>query len=60
MKNKTFLIYGRLNLGVSIEITATDFEHAIQESKDVKPTDFVKILGEYNDGEVEIEGIYKK
>jgi hypothetical protein len=33
-------------------------EDALAKSKQLKETDFVKSLGEYNDGEMDIRGVY--
>lgn len=59
VKNKSFSIWAKLHLDVSVDIPAVSLEEAVQKSKELKEQDFVEILGEFNDGELEIVGIHK-
>jgi putative lipoic acid-binding regulatory protein len=57
-KLKTYSIYAIVEMDVMIKIEAENFEDALAKSKQLKETDFVKPLGEYNDGEMDIRGVY--
>lgn len=59
VKKKRFNVMARLTLEVSVPITADNFTDAIEQSKTLKEQDFVKILGEFMDGAMEIIGIEK-
>lgn len=59
-KNKTFHVNGRLALEVCIPIIAESLENAIEKSKSLKETDFVDILGDFNDGEMRVTGIFEE
>ncbi len=51
-KLSTFNVEASLDLKIGIQIKAESLEDAIQQSKDLKVQDFVKILGDYNDGDL--------
>ena len=54
-----FLIQAKVAVSVSREIGADSWEAALAESKEMQPTDFIDILGEYIDADpVVIEGIF--
>lgn len=57
MKSKNFTVFGILKLTIGIPIKAKNLEEAVKETKELKVQDFVKILGDYMDGEVKINGI---
>ncbi len=59
-KKQTFYVNGRLALEVCIPIVASSLEDAIQQSQDLKETDFVEILGVFNDGEMKISGVFEE
>ncbi|MCK7508960.1 MAG: hypothetical protein MZV70_36295 [Desulfobacterales bacterium] len=42
---------------VGVPVHAADLADAVEQSKGLKPTDFVDIIGEYVDGELLIEGV---
>jgi len=60
MALKTFSVWAALNLRCSIDIKAKDLEDALQQARKLKEPDFVEILGEWNSGEINIEGIFKE
>lgn len=59
VKTKTFNVTARLGLEVNIEISASSLEDAVQKSKNLTHTDFVDILGDFNDGEMKINGVFE-
>lgn len=59
-KKKTYYITAKLLLEVGINISADSLEDAVQQSKTLKELDFVKILGDYNDGNMKINGVFEE
>lgn len=49
---ETFNISANLKLTVSVQIEAQDFYEAIEKAKGLGVTDFVNILGDFDDGEI--------
>lgn len=50
-KLKTFYISGVVKMQVGIQIEAGNYQEALDQAKLLKETDFVKPLGDYEDGE---------
>lgn len=59
MKAKKYNVIGKLSLDVSIPVYADSLEDCIKKSKDLRELDFVKILGEFDDGSLKIVGAYE-
>jgi hypothetical protein len=57
-KLKQFTVSAKLDLLVSVEVTARSLDEALEKSKSLKVQDFVDVDGDYLDGEMEITGIY--
>ena len=55
----TFSVWAKLNLDVSIEIKAESLEDAVVRSKELKEHDFVEFLGDFNDGDMKITGVFE-
>lgn len=55
---KKFNIQAKLDLLVSIEISARTLEEALLKSKELEVDDFININGEHLDSEMQITGIY--
>lgn len=58
--NKIFYVNGRLIVDVNVPVTANTLEEAVQKSKDLKWDDFIEIVGEHNDSELKIKGVYEE
>jgi len=58
-KLETFHIYAKVLIETSIEIGAENLQNALEKSKELKISDFVDIIGEHNDSELRITGIYE-
>ena len=58
-KTEEYYITARLALEVNIAITASSLEDAVEKSKSLNVENFVEILGDYNDGEMRITGIFE-
>ena len=58
-KIKSYQAQARINLLVSVEISAENLDEALAKAKRLEETDFVEILGEYisNEG-FELTGVY--
>lgn len=59
-KLNTFYINARLGLDLTIEIKAADLDAAVEVSKTLKEEDFVTILGDWNEGNIKITGIFEE
>jgi len=59
-KLQTFYVSAKVLVDVNLPIKAMSLEDAITQSKELKETDFVNILGEYIDGSMSIQGVYKE
>ena len=55
----TYTIQAKLNLEVGIEVKAASLEAAVETAKTLKEEDFVTILGDYMDGDVQITGAWR-
>lgn len=58
-KNKTFSVCGKLELDISLDVSAASLEEAVAQSKKLDVDDFVEITGEYNDGNLRITGLFE-
>lgn len=58
-KLDSFDVNARLVIIAGITIKAESYEDALEQSKTLRETDFVKVLGEFNDGSLEIGSIAK-
>jgi len=56
---KSFSIYATLTVDVGVDIQANSLSDAIERSKELEVTDFITILGEYNDGKLKITGAFE-
>lgn len=54
---KTYQVTARLALMVAIEIQAESLEDAAVRTKELKEGDFVEVLGEFQDGNIFIQGV---
>lgn len=54
---KTYQVTARLALMVSTEISAESLEDAAIQAKTMKEADFVEVLGEFQDGNIFIQGV---
>ena len=59
-KKKTSHIYAKVGIETSIEIQANSLEDALEQSKSLKIGEFVEIIGEHNDSEMKITGVYEE
>jgi hypothetical protein len=57
-KLNTYRVYAIVEMDISILIAAESFEDAVEKSKTLKETDFCKPLGEWNQGALEVSGIF--
>lgn len=58
-KRSTYYVEGRMALSVGVEITAKSLEEAQEKAKAMKLQDFVEILGDHNDSNFEVSGVFK-
>jgi adenosine deaminase len=58
-KQKDFEVQAKLELLVSVTVSAKNLDEAIEKSKGFRETDFVDILGDYMDGNFYISGVYE-
>jgi hypothetical protein len=56
---KTYYVEGRIGLCVGVEVYAKSLEEAVEKAKTLELGDFVDILGEHNDSNFEISGVFK-
>ncbi len=56
----TYQIVGKVTVSVVLDINAESLTDAIEKARQLKPTDFVKIKGEYSDGAYQLEGVWAK
>lgn len=59
-RKKTYNVTAKLLLEVNIQISANSLEDAVNESKTLRETDFVKILGDYNNGDMKVNGVFEE
>lgn len=58
-KLKRFMVQANCERTVSLEVLAKDLDEALVKAKELKDDDFVEVLGEYQDGNTHISGIYE-
>jgi hypothetical protein len=58
-RQKEYLVQARLQILVTVPVRCQTLQAALDYSKTLKDTDFVKVLGEYIDGVCEISGVYE-
>lgn len=58
-KYQTYSVWAKCYRDVTVEILAKSLEEAVEKSKELEDSDFVRVLGEYNDGSTEIYGVLK-
>lgn len=58
-KNKKYAVQAKLSLSVCIETDGKNITEVLEKSKSLNESSFVKVLGDYLDGEFEITGIYE-
>lgn len=58
-KLKSYMVQANLKLMVGVEVTAKNLEEAMAKAKELKDDDFVEILGEYQDGSMNVTGLYE-
>ena len=59
-KLKTYSIWSEGTFEVSIDIQADSMDSTLAKSKDLKLEDFIEILGEHNDSDHRITGIFEQ
>jgi hypothetical protein len=59
-KRKTYTIMARLVLDVDVEVSAESLDEALAKSKDLDVHDFADIKGGYNDGSMNITGVFEQ
>lgn len=58
-KQRTFYVEGRIGLCVGKEVSATSLEEANEKAKLMKLDQFVEILGDHNDSNFRISGVFE-
>jgi len=53
-KTQTYDVNFRVVVIVGTEVQATSMEEAVQKAKELKEKDMFKVLGEYNDGSMQL------
>lgn len=56
-KLQSFSVWARIHIDATINIEAESVADALEQSKKLDAHDFVKILGEYNDGKFVVYGV---
>jgi hypothetical protein len=54
----TYTVYAIVEMNVAVKIEADSLSDAVERSKSLKEYDFVKPLGDFNDGAIEISGVF--
>lgn len=54
-----FTVYATVEIQCGIEIKAESLDDAVIASHELRETDFVDVLGDYNDGKLKITGIFE-
>lgn len=57
-KKRSFTAYVRVNLEVGYDLTADNFEQALEQAKALKVEDVVEMHGEHCDSEIALGGLY--
>ena len=58
-KARSFYVEGRIGLSVGLEVRATSLDEANEKAKALALKDFVEILGDHNDSNFRIAGVYE-
>lgn len=58
-KKKQIYVQAELKVFTSLPIDADSLEGAVLIAKNMEVTEFVKILGEHNDSEIKITGVFE-
>ena len=56
--NETFQVYAKITLDTAIGVSANSLEEALGIARNYTIHDFVTILGEHNDSDTKITGVY--
>lgn len=54
-----YLVGAKITVDTNKMVRANSLEEAIEIGRKLKVTDFIKILGDHNDSEVEIDSVFK-
>jgi hypothetical protein len=57
-KRQEYMVYAKVVVDCAIPVAATSFEDALEQARDLKVLDFVEVLGEHNDSNHQITGVY--
>lgn len=57
--NDTYTIMVNITLDTDIEVSAMSLEEALEKAKKLELTDVVSFDGNYNDGQMEVRGVFK-
>lgn len=52
-----FTVYAKMNITVSVEISAKHLDEALEKSKKLNQIDFITFVGDYMDGDFKINGV---
>lgn len=55
----TYYANVQLSLEVSVKIEAASMEDAVLKAANLQETDAVKFLGDYNDGSIQLTGVFR-
>ena len=58
-KLKTFMVYATVTIQCGHSIKAESLEDAIMQSRGLKETDFVDVFEDYNDGSLDVTGVFE-
>ena len=56
---KSFTVMAKVHIDCGISIRAESLEDALDKSKNLGETDFVTVLGDFNDGKLSITGVFE-
>lgn len=56
---KTFNVMAKLKLECGIDIKAASLEDAVEQARKLKATDFVEVIGDFNDSSIEVFGVFE-
>lgn len=57
-KQERFYVDARMAISVGVEISARTLEEAVEKAKTMKMDSFVEVLGDQNDSNFRIAGVY--
>lgn len=55
----SFTVYAKVEVDCGIDIKAESLEDAVSKANELKETDFVDVLDEYQDGKLKITGVFE-